>query len=159
MGSVTSSGVRDRSARLSPLPRRDAGGRIHHRGPHPPPHPRPPRSLGFPRTPGPRSASRTRRGSRFTLSPLAARAHASVPPQATGRRFLAREVHEGFLPRAVYLPHRRRQPSAIPAVDLAELAVLVPLGIRRQLRVDPLHVRLLPAPFLRRLRRTQDRRL
>ena len=85
MGSVTSSGVRDRSARLSPLPRRDASGRIHHRGPHHPPHPRPPRSLGSRPRPGSRSATCPRRGSRSTLSPMAARPDACVPPHATGR--------------------------------------------------------------------------
>jgi predicted RNase H-like HicB family nuclease len=49
-------------------------------------------AVGFPRTPGPRSASRTRRGSRFTLSPLAARAHASAPAQATGQRHVSAAV-------------------------------------------------------------------
>jgi hypothetical protein len=92
MGSVASSGVRDRSARLSPLPRPDAGGRIHHRGPRHQPHPRPPWGFGVARSPGPRSATRTRRGSRFTLSPLAARAYASVPPRATGRSHVSAAV-------------------------------------------------------------------
>src|SRR5450830_824931 len=76
MGPAHSQGVRDRSPHLSPLPRRDAGGRLHHRGPRHPPHPRAPWRLGSPRDPGPRSASRSRRGSRFTL----------IPPDCRGRR-------------------------------------------------------------------------
>ena len=69
LGSAHSKGVRDRSPRLSPLSGRDAGGRIHHRRSRHPPHPRPSWRLGSPRYPGPRSASRSRRGSRFTLIP------------------------------------------------------------------------------------------
>ena len=91
LGSAHSKGVRDRSPRLSPLPRRDAGGCIHHRGPRHPPHPRPSWRLGSPRYPGPRSASRRRRGSRFTLSLLndastTAKAAGSRPVPATARR-------------------------------------------------------------------------
>ncbi len=42
-----------------------------------------------PRDPGPRSASRSRRGSRFTLIPSRAWADASAPAQATGRRHVS----------------------------------------------------------------------
>ena len=41
-GPVASKGLRDRSPGLSSLPRRDAGGLLHYRGPRHPPHPRPP---------------------------------------------------------------------------------------------------------------------
>jgi hypothetical protein len=42
---------------------------FHYRGPRHPPRPRPPWRLGSPRYPGPRSASRSRRGPRFSLIP------------------------------------------------------------------------------------------
>ena len=42
-----------------------------------------------PRYPGPRSASRSRRGPRFTLKPLTAGADASASAQATGPRHVS----------------------------------------------------------------------
>ena len=62
---------------------RDAGGRLHYRGPRHPPHPRAPWRLGSPRYPRPRSTSRNCRGSRFHLIRLT---HPEPAPAPRRRR-------------------------------------------------------------------------
>src|SRR5664280_1036466 len=126
MGPAHSQDVRDRSARLSPLPRRDAGGRLHHRGPRHPPHPRPPWRLGSPRDPGPRSASRSRRGSRFTL----------IPPDCRGIKEVLRPVNipvdvviigghwtPHFINEHKYLSHGDDPYALAPEIPIGELPI------------------------------------
>src|SRR5664279_2316134 len=120
MGPAHSQDVRDRSARLSPLPRRDAGGRLHHRGPRHPPHPRPPWRLGSPRYPGPRSASH----GRLNPSPAISRAAAedrSYDPSLLCPPSGARSTEPARSPRT---PNKRLEVPHDPVPGPAEAPVV-----------------------------------
>ena len=99
--------------RRVPLPRRDARGRLRHRGPRHPPHPRPPRRLGSPRHPRPLPAGLE------TVRPVSAMPH-------------GRPVHNRSRRRLPYTSSSRaRSRGRDPRLSLILLCVLFLTGRRR----------------------------
>ncbi len=138
LGPAHPQGSRGRSARLSPLPGRDADGRLHHRRPRHPPHPRPPRRLSTPRHPGPCTASRRLHRSR--IPPIPRRLGADSDPAPAARSNLVFTTVREAEACLALLENRLRKPTAHPralALGGGIAAVPPPGGLRARFGHQP----------------------